>query len=383
MSGYEYMYEADHQISSGLFPISVVIPFYNGHAWIREALLSVLAQRIPPAEIIIVDDCSPQPLDAEEISNLSNDDVIDYPAILSKIFDQVPGPPTRPLGKKSRPVIRIAHHPVNKGIAATRNTGVRLSSQPFIMFLDQDDIWLPDKTVLQMRVLKETQTESPALVYGWIWTLRAKDGKSNQLKRTISGTGEGLQLIGPRRVACAAQVSSQELMKQLLLQGNFVPWITVCCRKSDFEALGGMDESLRGGCDDYDFVLRAAAAGWHFLRASEQPVAVRREHGENFSDAVRFYEDTKRILGRLVSAHPELDRLARHELARAALNAGKVQHLRGHRVEARHLYAEALAARSTLHGLACYGASYLPMPLFALLRAIRSTIYQSIRRRYQ
>jgi|LSQX01.1.fsa_nt_gb glycosyltransferase involved in cell wall biosynthesis len=185
MSGYEYMYEADHQISSGLFPISVFIPFYNGHAWIREALLSVLAQKIPPAEIIIVDDCSPQPLDAEEISNLSNDDVIDYQAILSKIFDQVPGPPTRPLGKKSRPVIHIARHPVNKGIAATRNTGVRLSSQPFIMFLDQDDIWLPDKTVLQMRALKEAQTDSPALVYGWIWTLRAKDGKLNRLKRTM------------------------------------------------------------------------------------------------------------------------------------------------------------------------------------------------------
>ena len=133
MSGYEYMYEADHQISSGLFPISVFIPFYNGHAWIREALLSVLAQRIPPAEIIIVDDCSPQPLDAGEISNLSNDDVIDYPAILSKILIKCQ-PPTRPLGKKSRPVIHIARHPVNKGLLRPETPAYALQSTFYNVF---------------------------------------------------------------------------------------------------------------------------------------------------------------------------------------------------------------------------------------------------------
>ena len=39
-------------------PISVVIPTYNGARFIEETLASVVAQRFPPHEIIVVDDAS-------------------------------------------------------------------------------------------------------------------------------------------------------------------------------------------------------------------------------------------------------------------------------------------------------------------------------------
>jgi glycosyltransferase involved in cell wall biosynthesis len=38
--------------------ISVVVPTYNGAAFIAEALASVFAQTLPPREIIVADDCS-------------------------------------------------------------------------------------------------------------------------------------------------------------------------------------------------------------------------------------------------------------------------------------------------------------------------------------
>ena len=40
------------------FDVSVVIPLYNKQAFVRDMLASVLAQSLPAAEIIIVDDSS-------------------------------------------------------------------------------------------------------------------------------------------------------------------------------------------------------------------------------------------------------------------------------------------------------------------------------------
>ena len=39
-------------------PLAVVIPTYNGASYIQEALESVFAQTVAPAEIVVVDDAS-------------------------------------------------------------------------------------------------------------------------------------------------------------------------------------------------------------------------------------------------------------------------------------------------------------------------------------
>lgn len=39
-------------------PVAVVIPFYNGSKYIERAVESVLAQSVPPAEFIVVNDGS-------------------------------------------------------------------------------------------------------------------------------------------------------------------------------------------------------------------------------------------------------------------------------------------------------------------------------------
>tara|TARA_R110000751_G_scaffold271365_2_gene371321 strand:- start:164684 stop:165370 length:687 start_codon:yes stop_codon:yes gene_type:complete len=99
---------------------SVVIPAYNAADTIGEAVHSVLAQSIPPAEIIVVDDGSTDQT-AAVVTSLSV------------------------------PITLIQQE--NKGCGEATNTGFRAVKTPLLASLDADDIWLPDKMKVQLDIL--------------------------------------------------------------------------------------------------------------------------------------------------------------------------------------------------------------------------------------
>ena len=102
--------------------VSVIIPVYNGAAFLATAVASVLAQTYQPLEIIVIDDGS-----------------TDESAQVARQFgDQV----------------RYLHQS-NQGPAAARNRGVALATGDLIAFLDHDDCWLPDKLQQQVRYLQQ------------------------------------------------------------------------------------------------------------------------------------------------------------------------------------------------------------------------------------
>jgi glycosyltransferase involved in cell wall biosynthesis len=104
---------------SPALPVAAVVPLYNGRAFIRAAIDSILAQELPPAEIVVVDDGS---------SDGGADLVAGLPGVR---------------------VVRQA----NGGEAAARNRGIRETAAPLLAFLDQDDLWLPRKLALQVAAL--------------------------------------------------------------------------------------------------------------------------------------------------------------------------------------------------------------------------------------
>lgn len=100
--------------------VSVIIPAYNVGPYFRAALESVLIEE--PGEILVVDDASATPL----------------PDFCRKIPDLV-----------------ILRHEANRGPGAARNTGIARATRSWVTFIDSDDLWVPGKLSLQLRLARE------------------------------------------------------------------------------------------------------------------------------------------------------------------------------------------------------------------------------------
>lgn len=101
--------------------VSVIIPVYNGELYLAEAIDSVLSQSLPPSEIVIVDDGS-----------------TDRSPATAKRFDSA---------------VRYFYQK-NMGTAAARNRGIIEARGNFFAFLDQDDIWEPQKLEIQINAFQ-------------------------------------------------------------------------------------------------------------------------------------------------------------------------------------------------------------------------------------
>src|SRR3989442_14959767 len=100
--------------------VSVVIPVYNGERYLVDAIQSVLDQTYQNFEVIVVDDGS-----------------TDGSAAVAKRFGEA---------------IRFVHQ-ANGGVCKARNTGIAAARGGYLAFLDQDDLWLPDKLAVQVAYL--------------------------------------------------------------------------------------------------------------------------------------------------------------------------------------------------------------------------------------
>jgi glycosyltransferase involved in cell wall biosynthesis len=101
--------------------ISVVIPVYNGEAFIANAIDSVLQQTVKPIEIIVVNDGSRDGT-AEKLAAFGDR-------------------------------IKLISIP-NGGVSNARNTGLKACSGELVAFLDADDVWYEDKLERQVEVFE-------------------------------------------------------------------------------------------------------------------------------------------------------------------------------------------------------------------------------------
>ena len=91
--------------------LSVILPVYNVSEYLEKCLDSIINQSLKEIEIIIINDCSPDPFDdiiCQEYAN--KDDRIVY-----------------------------VKHEKNLGLGGARNTGIKLSKADYIGFVDSDD----------------------------------------------------------------------------------------------------------------------------------------------------------------------------------------------------------------------------------------------------
>jgi hypothetical protein len=95
----------------------------------------------------------------------------------------------------------------------------------------------------------------------------------------------------------------QEVQKRLFL-GNFIPCITAVIPVRVLEEVGLFDEKVQGGPDDFELFLRIAG---HFrLYYLDEPLAVKRIHGGNYSLMPRMEEDLLYIARKMAGLFPAL-----------------------------------------------------------------------------
>ena len=100
--------------------LSINLCCYNSEKYLRETLDSVINQTFKKWELVIINDGS---------SDSTEEIILEY-------ID------------KGYPI--VYHSQKNKGLGFSRNKALELSRGEFIAFLDHDDVWLPEKSELQI-----------------------------------------------------------------------------------------------------------------------------------------------------------------------------------------------------------------------------------------
>lgn len=116
--------------------VSIILPLYNAESYIRKTILSVINQSFANWELIIVNDCSKD-------NSLSI--AKEYLLIDSRI--------------------QIFSNERNYGVSYTRNKAISYASGKYIALLDADDLWHPEKLMMQITFMEKNNYEVSYCAY--------------------------------------------------------------------------------------------------------------------------------------------------------------------------------------------------------------------------
>lgn len=241
--------------------VSVIIPVYNGADFVAEAVESVLAQTVPPLEVIVVNDGS-------------TDRTAD---VLAGFGDRI-----------------TVIHQSNKGLPATRNVGAAASRGDWLAFLDADDTWLPTKLERQ---LDRAERTGAALIYTDRFNVGTR-GDLPEVQSEIQRMYEG------------------DVFEDVLL-GNHITVSSVIIRRDVFADARGFNEQLRAA-EDWDLWVRVTAR--HRVAVCHEPLVRYRFHGGMMSGDPRRMREARWhvVLSALKDARgQQLPRLARQRILSA------------------------------------------------------------------
>jgi glycosyltransferase involved in cell wall biosynthesis len=210
-------------ILSASMKVSVVIPVYNQAQFLSEAIQSVLDQTYQNFELIVVNDASPD--HTEEVVRQFSDSRIRYMA-----------------------------HRENRGLPATRNTGMRAAKGEYIALLDADDFFHPEKLGAHVKFLEAHP--DIGVTYNNRFEL-------NYSAKTIRELYRPPKTVG---------------LQDFVLGFPFAPSDMVI-RKEWAEKINHFDERYVHGAEDLDFPIRLALSGCKFNKV-DRALNYRRHHSE-------------------------------------------------------------------------------------------------------
>lgn len=237
--------------------ISVVITCYNHGRYLGQAIESVIRQTYVNREVIVVDDGS-----------------TDNTAEVARRYD-----------------VRY-HYKENAGLSAARNTGMELCKGNHVLFLDADDLLMPETLEISIGLLMEHPDW--AFVSGnYIWIDCAGQPIDNGIARGIPVEKDHYEA---------------------LLRSNYIGMHgTVLYRRDLLTGIGGFREDLNA-VEDYDVYLRLAKD--HPVGCHPGVMAEYRQHGSNMTG------DPLRMLSAGIEVLKSIDIPRGNRRLRAARRAG-------------------------------------------------------------
>ena len=230
--------------------IRIVIPCYNHGHFLADALDSISKQTFGNFEVVIVNDGSTDP---ETIKILRAID---------------------------RQGIHRVIHQTNRGLPAARNAGIASARSQFIVTLDSDDRIAPEFLEKCLSVLLRNPR------FGFAYTGMVHFGRE-----------EG-------------RMPFNEYDFYRLLFENICNSCSMF-KKSAWEAVGGFDETMKDGYEDWDFWIRLGENGYHGMLIREYLFFYRKRKSSMLLDAQKKDWQLYRQIVRNHSAIYTSDRLAR------------------------------------------------------------------------
>lgn len=222
--------------------ISVVVPTYNRAHVVSDSIHSILEQTYQNLEVIVVDDGS-----TDETER-----------VLTPLREKISYVRTE-----------------NKGLAAARNTGMRRASGEYIAWLDSDDMWLPDKLMIQAAYMISnpdvvlTSTDFTAFNEQGIIErshIRSYYGVIDKTPNGFSGIYSNRDVVDISPLLKSVDSDDAVIsmyhghIHDFLVGGSCIHPPTVLIRKSATQKIGDVDESEPNGMD-YDYFIRLSRLG--------------------------------------------------------------------------------------------------------------------------
>lgn len=216
--------------------IEVVLCAFNGEAYIRQQVESILRQSLKPARLSIYDDGS------TDRTTQVVEDII--------------------RGNDSGVEVVLHRNPSNLGYVKNFEQGIRNATLEFIALSDQDDLWESDK----LEVLLAAFDEDTGIVFSDALLV---DQHGASLQHTL---WQAIRLTGPRQASFRARATA----RRLLVQQSFVTGAALVLRASLVPRLPPFPPA-----SPHDYWIAIVAAELSSLKPVDRALYRYRQHPKN------------------------------------------------------------------------------------------------------
>ncbi len=234
----------DSRKQNDLPEVSIIIPYYNMHLFLGEAIFSAQRQTYKNIEIVIVDDGSDQTESVQYINNIKGENLL---------------------------ILRTA----NRGVSSARNTAIERCRGNYIVPLDPDDILHPKFIEKCLPLL--TADEQIGVVHCNV-EMFGKVNKALHLK--------------------------ESKLPEMLFDNSVV--VTAIYRKAHWLEFGGYKREMTQGLEDYEFWFNFLEKGFIIEKCKDVLFYYRIREKSRSTDLNASHDMTKKMMKNIYFFHQEL-----------------------------------------------------------------------------